>query len=751
MTTVLAKSDGQSLLEHTKAALQILRSLKENLPYLAETCGETTLWKDAFLALFFHDFGKAASGFQESLKGGKRWEYRHEVLSAGFVMNLPLSDDERNTIARAILTHHYGIKKLWFDTEYTLDDGRLLRQCAEEMRVNAEYLQMLLKEHLPQLSKDILGESISFPAEVVKIDRWCNPLDLCRGMRRSSPSANRLYCIYLRGFVRTCDHLASAGERTIPSGPLEMASKVKRSVVKMSVDGLHGFQERIMNYSDSLQLAAPTGSGKTEAALLWAAANRPDGRRIFYVLPYTASINAMRQRLKELFKGTPISMLHHKARYFLYKEFLESEDEASAASKTKTARQQGREIYAPIKVITPFQIIRAFYGVKGFEISLVEMSGALFVFDEIHCYDPRTLGLIAASIAELNRYGAQFLFMSATFPKFLTDILSQSLGKPIELLALNPNDPKEKKLLNQSRHTINILDGDIIQHLPRIKEAIESEHRTLVVCNTVARAQKVYDQLKDVARKPVLIHSRFIVRDREVLEAKLKGKDCDLLVGTQVIEVSLDISFDCLFSEPAPLDAFLQRMGRVNRKGELDQPASVFIFTDGSKQDHYIYPQEKVDGALQALSPLGGGSPLSNAKAATLIQDVYRDGLSAEDVYHFNDVKNQFSDLIKKLPLFDEYPIKESLFNELFDSVKVVPLRFSDELDLLIEAKRFLEIEGLTLSVSQRRFKYLRNQGRTTYDEKTHTYFADARYLAPDEEGLGLTFNEKEPGVGIMD
>ena len=162
-------------------------------------------------------------------------------------------------------------------------------------------------------------------------------------------------------------------------------------------------------------------------------------------------------------------------------------------------------------------------------------------------------------------------------------------------------------------------------------------------------------------------------------------------------------------------------------------------------------PKEKVDGALQVLSSLDGDTHLSNAKAASLIQEVYRDGLSAKDVHQFNEVRAQFSDLIKRLPLFDEYPIKESLFNELFNSVKIVPLRFRDELNSLIEEKHFIEAEGLELSIGQQQYKRLLNEGRVTYDDRSHTAFIDVHYSSLEEEGLGLMLGKKERGIGIVE
>ena len=76
--------------------------------------------------------------------------------------------------------------------------------------------------------------------------------------------------------------------------------------------------------------------------------------------------------------------------------------------------------------------------------------------------------------------------------------------------------------------------------------------------------------------------------------------DADLLVGTQAVEVSLDIDFDCLFSEPAPIDALIQRFGRINRKGRKGI-CDVCICKEGGENDPFIYSRDKVERTLNAF------------------------------------------------------------------------------------------------------------------------------------------------------
>jgi len=133
---------------------------------------------------------------------------------------------------------------------------------------------------------------------------------------------------------------------------------------------------------------------------------------------------------------------------------------------------------------------------------------------------------------------------------------------------------------------------------------LKNKEKVLIVCNTVNRAQNIYNLLKTEEDNSALLHGRFILKDREVIEKDLEN--LNLLVGTQVIEVSLDIDYDVCFSEPAPIDALIQRFGRVNRrKNERGYPkriCEVFVFSKGSENDRFIYDEQIVKKTLDVLS-----------------------------------------------------------------------------------------------------------------------------------------------------
>ena len=147
--------------------------------------------------------------------------------------------------------------------------------------------------------------------------------------------------------------------------------------------------------------------------------------------------------------------------------------------------------------------------------------------------------------------------------------------------------------------------------------------------------REVYRALKDKVKDVVMLHSQFARRDRndienELLRSKL-AKDNEIykplpkiLVSTQVVEVSLDLDFPQGFTEPAAIDALVQRMGRINRYGAQRQPAKVRIFEDQLSNDNTVYSAELRDKSLEVL--IGLSMPLSEEELNHAADLVYGNG-----------------------------------------------------------------------------------------------------------------------------
>jgi len=730
---LLAKPD-ESLLEHIEKSLKVFSYIKEGYPEVPDICGVPQFWDNLFYSIFLHDFGKGTQGFQDGLCTGGKWKYRHEIISAGFVAALDLPEEDRMAIGIAIITHHKDIQELREKyATYPESNPGYEKFLSKIKEIDLPGLNKLL-DYIPEFSQRYLLKKIS---NYHHLNSYKELLDVYRMYvlpyyraykMEEWTSLHKLYGIFMKGFLTTADHLSSAGETEIKKAVGNIGKYIR-------FPHFTTVQETARKHRGDLFIISPTGSGKTEAALLWAHYNQNSvrSRRIFYILPYTASINYMYKRFVNLFRDEGlVAILHGKSSYFLYKTFSEERGNFSYEEARDYARKyQGlaRKIFRPYKIMTPFQIIKAFFNLKGFEQNISEMVGGLFIFDEIHSYDPHTTALIIqiSKFIKENLKG-KFLFMTATMPDFLKEYLQKELDISHEI-------KMEKSELNHfTRHKIRILKGDIWDYIPMIEGDIQTGSKVLVVVNTVKQAQSVYRKLKDIISNSALLHSRFILKDREHIESTLATKN--FLIGTQVIEVSLDIDYDVLYTEPAPIDALLQRFGRVNRRGEKGI-VPVYVFTEGSgvkKGRKIIYREERTRKSIGNLERI---DILHESIIQDIVDEVYKEGYSKDEQEILKEVSESFQRFYKSNVPFIDTDKRESDFYNLFKSVEVIPALFWDDYMKEIEEKRFYEAMKYVLSISLRQYNYLKRQNKLSTTE--HGVVVDVMYNSE----LGLLISEE--------
>ena len=270
----------------------------------------------------------------------------------------------------------------------------------------------------------------------------------------------------------------------------------------------------------SALLVAPTGSGKTEAALLWVAHQSSiigTLPRLFYTLPYQASMNAMQKRLeKNSSKQEYVGLQHGRSLLSLYRFLLEKGYGSKTAARTaKWAWDLSRLNYPPVRVFSPYQMLKGLYRLKGYEALLTDYHNAAFIFDEIHAYEVTRLAMILKTIEYLRvNFNARFFIMSATFPTLIQGWLSEALDNPAIIEA-------DAKLFQEFiRHRLILHDGELLTDsgLTNVVNDARSGKSVLVVCNLVDRAQEAYNQisaqLNQVDIRTELLHGRFNMRDR---------------------------------------------------------------------------------------------------------------------------------------------------------------------------------------------------------------------------------------------
>jgi len=723
---VIAKSDGEWLDVHTIKDLKTCYRLVDNLPFSEE---DKKLIKHYLeLAVMCHDVGKAATGFQNSLsiyssshpKDGTigklpfdgvvkpKWGHRHEILSAAFAVTLGLP----SLVVFTILIHHkdlhgepYGCLN-YADLPLFPDEiPHSWTQIVKEFNDNIE----ALRNDWVGICKFVGREDLIPFQPLTPLSDLGNIDWLIRNKQREKiPFSDRYFASLLRGLLISSDHIASSGIGLPDKIPI-----LKRYTIGKHVK--HDFQKKSGNHKGNLMLRAPTGSGKTDAGLGWAQLNQKYNGRLFYVLPTQASINAMYQTIgsKDYFGKENVGLLHSRSGSVLY--YLLGENPTSNKienqNRARTLKSIAREMYYPIRVCTPHQILRYSLQGRGWEQMLSEFPNSCFIFDEVHAYDPTLFGLTMATAKFITKLGGRVMFLSATLPSFLRRMISDEIT---DSKFIEPDPILDKRILEKKRHEIKIQSGTMLDNIDFIVSEANKHKSTLVVCNYVRTAQQVYNELKKRIDGVVLLHSQFNRIDRNEKENSIMKQLPNILVSTQVVEVSLNIDFDIGFSEPAPLDALVQRMGRINRYGSRTTPSPVTIFGKQVTWKHFkiIYPVPIVDKSLEVLQELSN-KQITEEDLNAAAEVVYKDGYTEEQMGNYRAALNNI--LIRnfetELVAGTHSNYTEIIMDELEGKRDLLPKIYAAKYKDLYDKKLRIEADDLMVPVRERLFGRLIKQG----------------------------------------
>lgn len=366
-----------------------------------------------------------------------------------------------------------------------------------------------------------------------------------------------------------------------------------------------------------------TGAGKTEAALVLAQRLMGEGlaNGIYIALPTMATANAMYERLGKVYRkfyqpeNNPSLILAHGARD-LSSRFKQSvilseqapkdddylsghyeddqEQSATAFCNAWLADSRKKALLADIGVGTLDQALLAVLPARHQSLRLLGLSRKILLVDEVHAYDSYMQKLLNALLEAHARQGGSVILLSATLPREMRKELVKAFHQGLEtdapeltceeypLVTHTPTRCKiEQPLDTREEVKRNVQVKRLASEkavLEKIQNAVAAGQCVCWIRNTVKDARRSYQDLLDDGLSPSqlsLFHSRFAMCDRQEVETQTLlrfGKDSTaddrkskVLVATQVVEQSLDLDFDVLITDLAPIDLIVQRAGRLQR------------------------------------------------------------------------------------------------------------------------------------------------------------------------------------------
>jgi len=668
MAELLAKPD-TGLLDHLTEVIQLGVEIARRLELPQE------LRTKALLACALHDIGKATTDFQDYIRGCRKRAYPHALASLPFVLVAERLLNQRLGLERtryeataAVLSHH---SPLGPDLYKGYEKPEYHPALEEALRALWERLAAYDADGVPA-EEDVLWRAIqpllsNSPAAL--LDTPMNIRGECwtlRGLLQRLPVED---FARVKAVLHLADWLASAKLKRSSRLFLEKGSQAVRAHVDALRVPLRDFQQRAeqTRHATVLWLRAPTGTGKTEALLLWAG----DTERLIYLLPTQATANALWRRLQKVYGKGRVGLAHGRASYLLRQE---------ADEDPLDARLFGSVFAKPVTVATLDQYLLAHLHGRHWEERRSLVRRATLVLDEIHAYEPYTLGLLLEALR--REPPARLALASATLPESLLKLFLKLFpeGRFVEA---------EPQLWSRRRHRLMLQEGALLEEgfEQALAHAREGK-KVLVVANTVPDAQAFYQRLKEVGWEPrELLHARFVLRDRQRKEARVSRPEPGIVfVATQIVEVSLDISYDVLLTEVAPVDALVQRMGRVNRRGDLP-PAPVLVYTNRTEGSRRIYGEEILSWSRDILARLPPEPTDEDLKAAT--EELYQKVMAGEAwQQELRSGQETLKDLQCTLGCYT-IDLADETLRERFTtrrgmvSVEVLPERFEEEADEL--------------------------------------------------------------------
>ncbi|MFA1821702.1 CRISPR-associated helicase Cas3' [Virgibacillus oceani] len=736
MIIAKTKPEVETLWEHTNELLERYKVLKEayfdHLP-------DGKAWKLLYISALYHDLGKVNNHFQNRMSKLLKLDNRsepsefghipHNYLSPFFVPidSLNLSKNERKVLIQAIAFHHE-------------------RNVQPEKPLLTNIYHKELLNHFPKI-KEEMNIKLELPDTNQSVTRITKAME--RRIKEVQGKEEDYYLyILVKGLLHRLDHAASAHV------PIEIDSDIKIAEItnnymanKFGPNSLRELQNfTYQNQDKNLIIVAQTGMGKTEASLLWAGSSKT-----FFTLPIRVSLNALYDRVYEEMGYSQVGLLHCSSAAHLDKKGDEN---------WEVIFDQSKHLSNKLLFTTIDQILKFPFKFKGYEKFFATMAYSKVIIDEIQAYDPWITAVILRAIEMIHKIGGRFMIMTATMPQIYLD----------ELYKRNIIDENciQEEFVDESfiRHKLGMRPKEINDDIDSIKEAAEN-NKVLVIVNTVKKAVELYQEMQ--GDNVYLLHSRFILKDRLLLEKEIKSfAESDkngIWITTQLVEASIDIDFDILFTELSSIDSLLQRFGRCYRKRELSHNnPNIYIYTDNISGNGFVYDKDILLLTLKYLRDFHE-KKVNEREKIELVKKIYSTNeLQGTQFYE------KFKNAVHKLNYLEDYEYTNEEAQKMLrgmQTITVIPRPVYDDIyDLLVELEKTSDskmrtnmrrkVEEYTVSVQKTMIKgkhhpldfYQKGKDGRRYNVMPYVEVLDADYEFDETSlsGSGLIIQNDNPG-----
>lgn len=505
----------------------------------------------------YHDYGKLHRDWEMGKKSG----HSHHSYEYLLEKNIVFEDKKLNPVLQFLILRHHSIL------------SKRIGERLSERKIEIKGKEFPLRAVFEVVTEDKLKETI---------------YSLSKNKKQELINLSDVF-----GLFKLADTLSAEGKTSFELEKPEVKTNIIQNIFSNQTDEKRWKeQEKLLSLPDIGLLRAYTGWGKTTAGLLFFSKKHP--AKIFYLMPTITAINKFYETLNNVFDNKV-----SKYFYFLDTELKEDEEKLSQLFFFKN-------FITPYVITTIDQFLLSFLQTGKYYTKRVMFRNSGLIIDEVHLLNPLMLQLVTYFIKVYKElYNLKVLFMSATLPDSMVKYLQDEIG-----IQASGFLDFSKGYIQKKRIMWEWIDEDIEKHTENIVKKIKDGKKVLVVVNTVEKAIELGKKLEkeyelEYGKDFIVFHARFMYIHRKNKEEWIDRfkKKPHIVIATQVCEVSLDISYDILFTELASLPALVQRFGRINRYGNITKDVNVYIFNPEIKdKKRYPYSWEEIQNSREVIS-----------------------------------------------------------------------------------------------------------------------------------------------------